>query len=413
MRRVVIMGSKANVKHKLTMQLRLVATAALVGLVGSSALALGPQSDSAAPSAAKSSGGIQYAQATGAPSLTVESAQAAAGASFKLPIKMSPQAIAAKQYVMLSRVPDWMTVRGAENVGAGVWLISAERIAVVEGLLTAAASGKETISVALLSPDGKVASESSMTITVGTATAAPAAPAGKSWTSLIPGAAPAPAAPAAKALPKAAAPAANEAKLVEYAKHLVRECTTCHSLYGQDVGIPLMIGLSKDRFLDTMNLYKTGKRDHPPMKSIAESLDDEQTLALALYLGRIKAPPQITMGSAAPVDATGTAAAAKAAVKRATPESSERVVRWIQKGEQLIATGEIAQARLMLERASEYGDARAAYLLGTSYDPNVLPWRPGMGLEAEPKKARDWYVYAQQLGGGPEVAQRLTDLPQR
>jgi cytochrome c553 len=411
MRRIVIMEDKIR---KVTVWSGTVAAVAGLWLASSSSLALGPQSDTAGVPSVKSPSGIRFAQATGAAPLTVEGAQAAAGASFKLPIKMSPQAVAAKQYVMLSRVPDWMTVRGAENVGAGVWLISAERLALVEGQLTAAASGKETISVALLSPDGKIATESSMIITVGAATAAPAAPAGKSWTSLIPGAAPAaPVAPAAKALPKAAAPAANEAKLVEYAKHLVRECTTCHSLYGQDVGIPLMIGLSKDRFLDTMSLYKSGKRDHPPMKSIAESLDDDQTLALALYLGRIKAPPQITMGSAAPMDATGTAAASKAAVKRETPESGERVVRWIQKGEQLIATGEIAQARLMLERASEYGDARAAYLLGTSYDPNVLPWRPGMGLEAEPKKARDWYVYAQQLGGGPEVAQRLADLAQR
>jgi cytochrome c553 len=238
----------------------------------------------------------------------------------------------------------------------------------------------------------------------------------KAWTEFLGGARPGGGAAKPAPAPKPAAGNRSEAELIGYAKHLVRECTTCHSLYGQDIGIPLMIGLAKDRFLDTMELYKIGKRDNPAMQSVAQALSDEETLALALYLGRIKPPPQTgpaaqrsaTLPGAAPANANFAAPAQPLA---AGSKDAERVERWLKRGKQMLDAGEISQARLLLTRAAELGSPAAALLLATSYDPNALPWRPGMGLEAEPARAKELYQLAIQLGAGAEAEKRLSDLP--
>ncbi len=248
----------------------------------------------------------------------------------------------------------------------------------------------------------------------------------KAWTEFLggakPGALPKPGSaartPAAAQKPGATA-GKSEAELIGYAKHLVRECTTCHSLYGQDIGIPLMIGIAKDRFLDTMELYRIGKRDNVAMASVAQSLTEEETLALAIYLGRIKPPPQVPSATRSSIGTEANAGAASAGLGFAAPaaglapgsKEQARVDRWVARGQQMLNSGEVAQARLLLTRAAELGDPRAALLLGTSYDPNALPWRPGMGPEAEPARARELYQLAIRLGAGDEAQKRLMDLP--
>lgn len=245
----------------------------------------------------------------------------------------------------------------------------------------------------------------------------------KAWTEFLGGAKPAakpgPGTRAPAAAQKAATSAKSEAELLGYAKHLVRECTTCHSLYGQDIGIPLMVGLAKDRFLDTMELYRIGKRDNVAMASVAQALTEEETLALAIYLGRIKPPPQAASvtRSAIATEAAGGAASAGlgfvAPSERLGADSKEqaRVDRWLKRGQQMLDQGEISQARLLLTRAAELGDPRAALMLATSYDPNALPWRPGMGPEAEPARAKELYQLAIRLGAGSEAERRLQELP--
>ena len=52
-------------------------------------------------------------------------------------------------------------------------------------------------------------------------------------------------------------------------------------------------------------------------------------------------------------------------------EASE-IASLIQRANALIATGDIAAARLVLRRAAEAGDGRAAMTLGGTYDPAVL-----------------------------------------
>jgi hypothetical protein len=75
----------------------------------------------------------------------------------------------------------------------------------------------------------------------------------------------------------------------------------------------------------------------------------------------------------------------------------------------LMAVGDIAAARLLLERAANAQDASAAFMLAQTYDPAVLGTKDTRSITADPAAARDWYRKAAQLGS-PEARQRLTQL---
>lgn len=75
----------------------------------------------------------------------------------------------------------------------------------------------------------------------------------------------------------------------------------------------------------------------------------------------------------------------------------------------LIGVGDIAAARLLLERAANARDATAALLLAQTYDPAVLGTNDTRSVIADPAAARDWYQRAASLGSA-EARQRLSQL---
>lgn len=86
----------------------------------------------------------------------------------------------------------------------------------------------------------------------------------------------------------ATAPAAiADDKQLAYGRHLSGECSACHRIDGVDNGIPSITGWDVDEFRATLAFYKEGLRPNPAMRSVAESLDDEQMLALAAYYGSL------------------------------------------------------------------------------------------------------------------------------
>lgn len=88
-----------------------------------------------------------------------------------------------------------------------------------------------------------------------------------------------------------AAPA-DEARLKRYGRHLAQECTGCHRIDGVDNGIPSIIGWDAERFVATLEFYRSGARNNPVMVSVAKSLDEEQARALAAYYGSLPTPPR-------------------------------------------------------------------------------------------------------------------------
>ena len=64
----------------------------------------------------------------------------------------------------------------------------------------------------------------------------------------------------------------------------------------------------------------------------------------------------------------------------------------------LIEIGDIAPARLLLERAADAQEAGAALLLAQTWDPAVLGTPDARSITPDPAKARDWYRKAAQFG---------------
>jgi hypothetical protein len=75
-----------------------------------------------------------------------------------------------------------------------------------------------------------------------------------------------------------------------------------------------------------------------------------------------------------------------------------------------IAIGDIASARLLLERAADAQEAGAALLLAQTYDPAVLGTPDARSITPDPATARGWYQKAARLGSR-EAQLRLDQMP--
>ena len=90
-------------------------------------------------------------------------------------------------------------------------------------------------------------------------------------------------------------------------------------------------------------------------------------------------------------------------------EQRERAMRFLKRGDEHLAEGGIAQARLLYERAAEAGLAQGAMALAATYDPAELERLGVRGLRPDRAAALRWYEKARQLGAR-EAEQRLRRL---
>jgi len=81
----------------------------------------------------------------------------------------------------------------------------------------------------------------------------------------------------------------------------------------------------------------------------------------------------------------------------------------IKRGQDLLASGDILSARLLLQRAAEARAARAALLLAATYDPNLLKQLRADGPLADIAQARNWYQKAREWGE-PDAQRQLDAL---
>jgi hypothetical protein len=93
-------------------------------------------------------------------------------------------------------------------------------------------------------------------------------------------------------------------------------------------------------------------------------------------------------------------------------EEQKRAAAMLTKGEELLAQGNIASARLFFRRAAEAGLGRAALALAATYDPDELDRLGVRGVQPDPAAARTWYERARQLGA-VEAEERLKRLGAR
>lgn len=91
--------------------------------------------------------------------------------------------------------------------------------------------------------------------------------------------------------------------------------------------------------------------------------------------------------------------------------SRDEIASLYRRGEELVAQGDIASARLLLARAAEAGDARSTLALGATYDPTMLTKLGVLGVAADAAQARAWYAKAAEFGSS-EASRRLEQLAQ-
>jgi hypothetical protein len=87
----------------------------------------------------------------------------------------------------------------------------------------------------------------------------------------------------------------------------------------------------------------------------------------------------------------------------------EEIAVMVKRGETLFENGDIAGARLLLQRAAEGGDQTAAMAMAATYDPVVMTNLAVRGVAADVEKARFWYEKAREYGS-KEAPQRLESL---
>jgi hypothetical protein len=151
-----------------------------------------------------------------------------------------------------------------------------------------------------------------------------------------------------------------------------------------------------------LNEIKAGPPIAPPP---SEAQPEEATVGLPI----LPSPMQLQPAQIAAVSATPPPPAERqldgirAAPPIAPPPAQrildrEEITVLLKRGKDLIANGDLAAARLVLQRAADANDAEAALALGATYDPLVLRALRVYGFKADPVMARDWYEKARELG---------------
>ena len=150
--------------------------------------------------------------------------------------------------------------------------------------------------------------------------------------------------------------------------------------------------------------------------AVAPTREEITTAYQSAMQGR--APAATSPAAPAPVAAAPAAAAPVAAPPPApVPElmipgdaihhlDPNEIASSLRRADELIASGDLAAARLVLRRAANAGDARAAMTLAGTYDPVILEKLGVHGFVPDVAMARVWYEKAKKFGSA-EAPQRL------
>jgi TPR repeat protein len=160
-------------------------------------------------------------------------------------------------------------------------------------------------------------------------------------------------------------------------------------------------------------------KDSAQAKDPAQLSDPEdQTLGLGSATTAAVAPTREDIKTAYQSALQGGAPRAAAVAEPVIPADAihhldpDEVASSLKRADALIASGDLAAARLVLRRAADAGDARAAMTLGETYDPAVLEKLGVHGVVPDLAMARGWYEKAKQFGA-TEATQRLELLASR
>ena len=117
-------------------------------------------------------------------------------------------------------------------------------------------------------------------------------------------------------------------------------------------------------------------------------------------------PPSVPTSASFPSGASTSPGAA-------TPGfSSASAALLVQRGEQMLAYGDVTSARRFFEQAAMRGDAAAATGMGKTFDPLILERISARGIKSDAAVAAEWYTKAALIGSA-EAETRLRRLDSR
>jgi hypothetical protein len=114
---------------------------------------------------------------------------------------------------------------------------------------------------------------------------------------------------------------------------------------------------------------------------------------------------------ASPIAAEQAAVADAPAYPQSIPEDTTEVARLLERANALLGRGDIASARIVLQRAAEMGDVRANFTLAETYDPLILSKWGTYGTIGDARKALD--LYAKAFADGVSEAKERSDALRR
>src|ERR1700732_1451762 len=155
------------------------------------------------------------------------------------------------------------------------------------------------------------------------------------------------------------------------------------------------------------------------LKSIAQGQNSPPQAPAATSPGRLVDKEELAKGPIPEDTSAGTKSIAQgqnsppqapaATQNPARVMDKEELAKLLKRGRYLLSIGDIAPARLLLERAADAPDASAAFDLAGTYDPAVLTRSQRAGIVPDLAMARMWYEKALSLGHS-EAQQRLAQL---
>jgi hypothetical protein len=119
------------------------------------------------------------------------------------------------------------------------------------------------------------------------------------------------------------------------------------------------------------------------------------------------APPAVAV--APPVAAPPVAVPPPVAAPPARQLDPEEIALLMKRAKDLLASGDIPPARLLLRRAADAQEPTAALLLAQTYDPDVLGTQDVRNINPDIAMARTWYQRAAELGSA-DAQRRLAQL---
>lgn len=144
--------------------------------------------------------------------------------------------------------------------------------------------------------------------------------------------------------------------------------------------------------------------------ALPRSADPAKTLADAgtppeVVRPLVASPPPATMLEPQAAPAVSPAATMAPADAAAPHVDDAEITAMINRGKDLLMSGDIVSARLLLRRAADAGNAEAALALGATFDPLVIRRLGAVGMRPDIVQAKQWYQRAAELGSASAESQ--------